>query len=456
MIYKTFPFLSAENRVKGNTEQPMPVENFLQPLVVFKDDSIKKIHELRINYQLNRPVYHLIADDGKSISKYADNGKLVDINEQKAIQLATIATGHTSHATVKKIKKLDQWVPRVKYLKHLPIYKVYFTDDASTRVYISSLSGEVISLTTRSDRFWAWVGAIPHWIYFKDIRLHRDFWVQLVSWSAGLGFIMALTGVITGLARYKKKPNANFKRFKNKWYNLHYYFGLIFGLFVCTWVFSGLMSMTPFGWTPSTQLSESSKLKWQGTEFTLNTFDTARWNRFAERVRDKKLQEVNFSLFNHTLFARTFSREKNELISLNSPSFIPSAKNYEKIVRDFDPSDVVVENILLEEYDNYYYSRLNDKMLPIIRITTQSDIAYYINPQTTEIVYKCANKNRVQRWIYHGLHSLDFSFLTSNGVLWDIVVIFLLLGGTVISITATGLGIKFTKRKIEKHFKAKR
>jgi len=43
--------------------------------------------------------------------------------------------------------------------------------------------------------------------------------------------------------------------------------------------------------------------------------------------------------------------------------------------------------------------------------------------------------SRANRWLYHGLHSLDFPILHTRRPLWDIVVIALSLGGLVVSAT---------------------
>lgn len=42
---------------------------------------------------------------------------------------------------------------------------------------------------------------------------------------------------------------------------------------------------------------------------------------------------------------------------------------------------------------------------------------------------------RWNRWLYHGLHSLDFPFLYNRRPLWDIVLIVLSAGGLVLSAT---------------------
>jgi hypothetical protein len=43
--------------------------------------------------------------------------------------------------------------------------------------------------------------------------------------------------------------------------------------------------------------------------------------------------------------------------------------------------------------------------------------------------------SRLRRWLYQGFHSLDFPFLYFHRPLWDIVVIVLSIGGTVLSFT---------------------
>jgi len=41
----------------------------------------------------------------------------------------------------------------------------------------------------------------------------------------------------------------------------------------------------------------------------------------------------------------------------------------------------------------------------------------------------------LRRWLYQGLHSLDFPFLYFRRPLWDIVAIVLSIGGAVLSVT---------------------
>ena len=56
----------------------------------------------------------------------------------------------------------------------------------------------------------------------------------------------------------------------------------------------------------------------------------------------------------------------------------------------------------------------------------------------------------VNRWLYHGLHSLDFPWLYNYRPLWDIVVITLMLGGTAICVTSLVLTWRVLARKLSR------
>ena len=119
------------------------------------------------------------------------------------------------------------------------------------QVYVSETSGEVVQYTTTGSRLGAYVGAIPHWLYFTPLRKHGLEWSRVVIWSSGIGTLAALLGVAIGLWMYspsKRYRNAGVAtsipyRGQKRW---HTVFGLIFGLGAATWAFSGMLSMDPF------------------------------------------------------------------------------------------------------------------------------------------------------------------------------------------------------------------
>ena len=88
-----------------------------------------------------------------------------------AVQLAgnSIYTADTLHA-------LDQWIPFGYLRKEFPIYKFSFQDARKQQIYVSSQTGNVLQWTDRPARIWAYLGAIPHWVYFTGLRQHQPAW----------------------------------------------------------------------------------------------------------------------------------------------------------------------------------------------------------------------------------------------------------------------------------------
>jgi hypothetical protein len=66
----------------------------------------------------------------------------------------------------------------------------------------------------------------------------------------------------------------------------------------------------------------------------------------------------------------------------------------------------------------------------------------YVDPRTSEMLSQVHRYSRIERWLYNGLHSLDFKFWYSKRPLWDIVMIVLLLGGLGSSVLGLYLGVK--------------
>jgi hypothetical protein len=84
------------------------------------------------------------------------------------------------------------------------------------------------------------------------------------------------------------------------------------------------------------------------------------------------------------------------------------------------------------------YARMNDAV----------GTRYYIDPGTARVVGGYNARNWISRWLYNGLHSLDFPWLYNYRPLWDIVVITLMLGGTALCLTSIVLTWRVLVRKV--------
>jgi len=61
-----------------------------------------------------------------------------------------------------------------------------------------------------------------------------------------------------------------------------------------------------------------------------------------------------------------------------------------------------------------------------------------------------SDSNWVSRWLYNGLHSLNFPSLYNYRPLWDIVVITCMAGGTALSLTSVVLAWQVLGRKLRR------
>jgi hypothetical protein len=86
--------------------------------------------------------------------------------------------------------------------------------------------------------------------------------------------------------------------------------------------------------------------------------------------------------------------------------------------------------------------------LPVLRVQFDDPLAtwVYVDPATSEVLATIHRWHRVERWLYNGLHSLDFGFWYDKRPLWDIGMIVLCLGALASSAIGLWLGAKRLRR----------
>ena len=151
---------------------------------------------------------------------------------------------------------------------------------------------------------------------------------------------------------------------------------------------------------------------------------------------------------------RYFASAADGIVSFDEPQFGP---------RDQVPADQVVGAARvampgvsidgmswLDHYDSYYYDRNGRLSLPVFRAryADPQETWLYFDPRHGVIARKEERWSRVNRWLYHGFHSLDFPFLYNRRPLWDIVVIALSVGGLALSLTTLTASWRRVRRVI--------
>ena len=69
----------------------------------------------------------------------------------------------------------DQWTVSGEYNADRPLELFGFDDRERTHIYVSSHSGRVVLRTTARQRFWNWLGAVPHWLYLRGCATARGY-----------------------------------------------------------------------------------------------------------------------------------------------------------------------------------------------------------------------------------------------------------------------------------------
>lgn len=405
-----------------------------------------------------RPVYWFrLGTSQKAV--YADNGQ-VQHGFPVGTNLRTAAAWSgqpAAKATVRSVSSVDQWTVGGIFNRDRPLTRFSWPDGAE--VYVSGANGQVVQATTRASRFGAWLGPIPHWLYFTPLRKQPKLWSRIVIWLSGAATVVAILGLIAGLSlyspskRYRSRgmptsiPYAGPKR-------LHMILGLFFGFLACTWAFSGMLSMDPFpvngGRASTAALQISDALS--GEPFSFEAFrQKGPREALTQAGPGFKAKQLEFVMTGgEPFYLATQDRRHSLVIPVKGP---PEAEFSRARLMEFilnaRQSPGVAEAQYITAYDAYYLDRSNELPLPVLRVRMKDSqhTALYIDPGTARIVESHSSDDWVERWLYHGLHSINLPWLYRHRPAWDIVVLTLMLGGTSLSLTSVIIGWRLLRRK---------
>jgi hypothetical protein len=274
---------------------------------------------------------------------------------------------------------------------------------------------------------------------------------------------MSIFGLLVGLSLYS--PSKKRYRFpqgrsgipysgQKRWHTM---LGLIFGLATCTWVFSGMLSMDPFDWQSGASGTGRLARALRGREIPLDRF-TAKHPRqaLAQVAGELQVKELELiALAGEPTYLARESPQTSRVIpvaGVPAPHFDPALLT--KVVANSTRPDAVAEVRVVREYEPYYLDRHHQRPLPVLflRLNDLEKSMYYVDLSTGRIVESYGALSRWNRWLYHGLHSIDLPWLYRHRPAWDITVLALMLGGTALCVTATIIGWRRLRRKIASAF----
>ncbi len=423
---------------------------------------------LRVEMLGERPVYRFGA---APCTVFADDGRrLTAMGADEALRLARAL--YPEHAgTVRFDRRLgssDQWT--LQNRGALPLHRLALGDAEDTWVYLSEPTGDVVMSATRGERRRAYLSAVPHWLYFTPLRRHGMLWGRLVIALSLIGCALAASGLIWGLwqairvGRRRSGPRlASPYRGLMRW---HHYAGLGFGLFTFTWVLSGCLSLDPWDWHSSTAPTPDQAARVAGGPVSLEAL-TLDGLRAAQQslagsaaMKTKTLEPVQFRSAPYLLAYGTPERGTPRVEHAIVSALHPERGAFERFddddveaaARDAMPASRLLDAIWLERYDGYYYDLLGRAPLPVLRARfDDADRTWlYLDPSTGAIALKEERSSRLNRWIYHGLHSFDFPFLAGRRFLREGVVVILSLGGLLVALTSLADGWRRVGRHLRR------
>ncbi|SDF77145.1 Uncharacterized iron-regulated membrane protein [Dyadobacter soli] len=457
MMYVKYPTMRYHERLQ---RLPLPDFSHANLTIAQALDSagIKDtLRSIRLGMLLNRPIYRITTIKGTYQAIFADDGTLFKgTDSASAARLAIQFTKGGKIKSTELLTEIDQWMAAARSQGYsTPVYRIHIDDPARTYVYVAAQTGEVVQMVNAKQRFLAWLGPIPHWIYPTVLLRNRPLWNDIIVWSSTIGSVMCIAGIVMGFVRYKRNRGLAFSPYKKKWFRWHHYTGFAFGIFVFTWVFSGLLSMTPWDWAPFTRLEPDESAQWTGGVLDVGKFNVSPDAAARKLNPEPGLKEVQLVQWNGKPYYIGYADERHSHMLAADQEVAQAVTQLDLApfvskLKEMNPDVPVKEAVVLSEYDDYYYSKHHEKRLPVLRVKMASEDErwYYVDPATAQVVLKHQDLSRLERWLYHGLHSFDFRFLVYKRPLWDIVMIVLMIGGTLVSVTGVVLTWKWVIRKI--------
>ncbi|HWF84546.1 MAG TPA: hypothetical protein VG222_06865, partial [Vicinamibacterales bacterium] len=168
MMYWDFPSVSSAERLARSPRLDGATVR-LSPAEAYATLRAKPpLTEVRLNTFDGRPVYRFRSGRGEAIV-YADTGdEQTEVSKAMMDRIASAWTGESvSGATFESIGEADQWTVEGAFRDLRPLWKYSWAD--GQQAYISQASGEVVQYTTTASRIGAYLGPIPHWLYFTPL-----------------------------------------------------------------------------------------------------------------------------------------------------------------------------------------------------------------------------------------------------------------------------------------------
>ena len=344
----------------------------------------------------------------------------------------------------------DQWTVSGEFDADRPLYRFALGDQLQTELYVSSATGRAVQITTAGERFWNWLGAVPHWLYFAELRRNAWLWSQVVIYTALLGCFLAGIGIYIGVRQMTVQPAGRWSPYRgfNQWHHLA---GLVFGVFTLTWVMSGLLSMNPWGLLEGGG-AQAERAHLRGPDPSAGHFMEA-LRAFVSSPPPGAVSISAAPLDGRLFFIAASTRGERHRFDAGAVDAPLKDADLSYVARTLSGQGPSVFPSLMTQEDRYYFSHHRETAsLPVYRVTLRdgSGTRYYIDSVSGMPVAKFDRAGQAYRWWQEALHRMDFSAALRVRPWWDALMLLLMSGVTLLCATGAYLGFRRIARRAPK------
>lgn len=451
LYYVPFPSLTQAERLAGLPALALPADCCMTAQEAGRRAGLK-FTEARLGMHAAGPVWRLLAggaeEGGKARWQVLDARNGVVLAPLSAEATAAVAESFSGRKLLRaEPVEADQWSTAQSLNAHRPLLHMTMDGDDGLELYVSPSSGEVLRDTRRGERFWNWVGAIPHWFYFSQLRQWNDARKNLVVWSSSLGVVAAFSGVVLGIWQLFLN-RSRWIPYRSFWPRWHHIGGLAAGVVTFTWILSGLLSVNPWHLFSTRAAPAGERAQWLGAPSAAKLNPGTALAAAVATASDLQPKEIDMLRIAGQSWYRVRGVAGQRLVRADEGAPAVAAALPDETIKATlaglrkEAGEPVL--VKLDAYDELYYSREYEadtnkkfnKPLPVWRAQWADGIVVYADPASGRVLMRQDNSNRWQRVFYNGLHSFDFNFLMQRPWLRGGLIVLLSLLGTALCLTS--------------------
>lgn len=442
MMYVSYPNLAKETRLRHLA--PIDWNECCKiSAAALNDDAT--VGEAEVEMLGSRPILRRRGQAGLQLIDLNTGSSIDQVSRLDAVSVAkAFATKATPASPLNPVLiDYDQWTVSGSFNADRPLYRHQLRD--GVELYVSSRTGRAVQMTSTGQRFWNWVGAIPHWLYFAELRHKPSLWNEVVIATSLAGCFLVAIGIYIGIRRLNAGPIGRWSPYGgfNLW---HHLLGLIFGIFALTWVLSGLLSMNPWGWLQGAD-AEAEIAQLRGDPAPSAARIKKGLSAFARTNRADVVSLEISPLNGNMYFIASTARGERIRFSVDAELAPLNDEDLAQAARALGDGGAPAMSLMTQE-DAYYFTHHGDiARLPAYRMIVPDGTRYYLDAVSGALVAKIDRGAGEYRWLHEGLHRLDFAAWLRARPLWDLTMLALISGVTLLCATGVYAGYRRLVRR---------